>query len=31
MTVFYCVQCWRELPPGATICPACGADVERLT
>jgi HEAT repeat protein len=31
MTVFYCVQCWRELPPGATICPACGADVERLS
>lgn len=31
MTVFYCVECWREMPPEATICPVCGADVERLS
>jgi HEAT repeat protein len=31
VTVFYCAQCWRKLPPGTTICPVCGADVERLS
>lgn len=31
MTIFYCVQCWREMPLGAAICSACGADVERVS
>jgi HEAT repeat protein len=31
VTIFYCVECWREMPPEATTCPACGADVERLS
>jgi len=31
VTIFYCVECWREMPPEATTCPACGADAERLS
>jgi len=31
MTVFYCVPCGREMPPGDTICPAGGVDVERVS
>ena len=30
MTV-YCVRCWRDLPFGSRICPACGADVEAVS
>lgn len=26
---FFCTQCWREVPPTATICPQCGDDIAR--